>query len=691
MTRLASEPESAQSQYQLGIDIGGTFTDVALQDPTGGILTFKTPTRPDDPASGVSAALARLVDYGIPVEEIGYFVHGATIGLNSIIQRTGARTGLIVTRGFRDVLEFARLRLPIPYSFYSRRAEPLVPRERVLEVRERARYDGTIETALDDAEVARVVNAVAALAVDSVAICLLHSYITPAHELRLKHALAMADETLFVSCSCEIWPEIREYERALVTVMNAYVGPPTAAYLERLEEVLHGHNTNVRPYLTRSNGGIMTADVGRDEAVHLLLSGPASGVIGAAKVAADAGLQDVITFDMGGTSADIAVVEGGRVAYSGDERVAEFPVVVPSVAISSIGAGGGSIAMVDAAGVLKVGPASAGAEPGPACYGLGGRDATVTDAFLTCGYLDPHGFAGKDELDVSAANRVMRDLGRELGRPATAAGDGVLAVALANMYGEITSILERRGIDPRDFVLVAFGGAGPLVACMLAEEIFVPTVLFPPSPGTLCAFGALNADVMSDFVHTVNWRPPHVADDTIGLAVRTLTDRATAWLVREAPPVADSEVLLSADVRYVGQSYELAVPLPASPVVTGLLANVVSEFHVAHQKLFGQSDHQAPVEIISLRARAVGRLPSKSPAIVSGGVSGERREERLIRVRGQVISAGVYDRATLSPGNTLEGPAIVQQPDTTLLLCPGWSATMDDLGNMIAKHGVSAP
>ena len=685
-----SNPAVAPKQLQLGIDIGGTFTDVALQHPTGAVHTFKTPTRPDDPALGVSAALTRLVDYGVAPEDIGYFVHGTTIGLNSVLQRTGAKTALIVTRGFRDLLELARLRLPIPYSFYSRRPEPLVPRERVLEVRERVRHDGTVETALDDAEVARIVSRVAALHVDSVAICLLHSYIVPAHELQLKRALAMADEGLFISSSGEIWPEIREYERALVTVMNAYVGPPTAAYLERLEETLHRHNADVRPYLTRSNGGIMTADVGRDEAVHLLLSGPASGVIGAAKVAAEAGLEDVITFDMGGTSADIAVVEAGEVAYSGDERVAGFPVVVPSVAISSIGAGGGSIAAVDAAGVLKVGPASAGAEPGPACYGLGGRYATVTDAFLTCGYLDPHGFAGRDELDVSAANHVMDELGRELGRPPAAAADGILAVALANMYGEITSVLERRGIDPRDFVLVAFGGAGPLVACLLAEEISVPTVLFPPSPGTLCAFGALRADVMSDFVHTVNWRLPHVDHDRIGGALEMLTARATAWLAREAPPVADSEVRVSADVRYVGQSYEIAVPLPEPPVVDELLTSVVAEFHAAHEKLFGQSDHQAPVEIISLRARAVGRLPSTPPAPVSGGGPAEQKGERMIRVRGRVTSAGLYDRASLSVGDILEGPAIVQQPDTTLLLCTGWSATMDDLGNLIAKHGESA-
>lgn len=678
-------------RLELGIDIGGTFTDLVLCDASGPIVSFKTPTRPHDPAAGVSDAITGLADHGVHASEISYFVHGATIGVNSIIQRSGARTALLATEGFRDVLELGRLRLPVPYSFHSRRPDPLVPRERVVTVRERTRNDGTIETALEEGEIGRVLDAVDDLDVESVAVCLLHSYAQPAHERLLAQALRRRRPDLFVTCSSEIWPAIREYERALVTVMNAYVGPPIASYLERLVHALDAHGVAVRPYLTRSNGGIMTAEVAREEAVHLLLSGPASGVIGAARVGGQAGFADLITFDMGGTSADIAIVEAGRVAYSTSEHVGDFPVTIPAVAISSIGAGGGSIAAVDAAGVLKVGPASAGAEPGPACYGLGGEQATVTDAFLACGYLDPHAFAGKTALDVAAAERALADIGAKLGRSVPETADGILQVALANMYGEVAAILERRGIDPREFAILAFGGAGPVVACMLADELGVATVVFPPAPGTLCAFGALTADAISDFIHTVNWRSADAARNAFISTMKQLRWQAEEWLGRQAPPGAIRDIQMSADLRYIGQSYEIEIGLPEPlPGPEELWDVLVKEFNAAHDKLFGQSDSTAPIEVTNVRARAIGRMPVRGTALVTSAPSMTTAVERVIRLGGNPVTAAIIDRAGLAPDDCLHGPLILRQADTTVVLPIGWSARLDPLGNLLARRGDDA-
>ena len=619
-------------------------------------------------------------------ERIDSFVHGTTIALNSVIQRTGARTALVVTKGFRDLLELGRLRLPSPFSFYSRRPEPLIPREAVVTARERLRYDGSVQQSLTDAEVDRVVDAVDALDVECVAICLLHAYVNPAHEQRLAEALAQRLPGLSVSLSTTVWPEIREYERALVTVLNAYVRPPVERYVDRLHSILEDAGVRCPPYLTRSNGGVMRASTAREEAVQMLLSGPAAGVIGATDLARRAGVDDLITFDMGGTSADISVVEGGDVGYSRDEHIGDFTVVVPAVAISSIGAGGGSIAAVDSTGVLKVGPASAGADPGPACYGLGGLEPTVTDAFLLSGYLDADGFAGKHALDVDAARAATTGLANALGRTIEQTASAIIEVALANMYTDFSATIERRGIDPRDFTLVAFGGAGPVVACLLAEEVNVARVLFPPAPGTLCALGALKADIMADFVRTANWRVAELHPDTLRSALAELRDRASSWLDREAPGDAEPLVSMSADMRYVGQSYELDVAISGDD---DDVAALEVAFHGAHERAFSHSDAGAATEVVNVRARATARLPrplEPVPAVAPRGEPPARlRREALFR--GAAEDAAIYMRSDLDPGHRLVGPAIVWQADTTVVLPGGWSASVDAFGNVVAERG----
>jgi N-methylhydantoinase A len=681
---IATEP-GGEKRYQLGIDIGGTFTDLSLLDRrTGQQTSLKTPTVPADPTQGVATGIALLTEQGILPSEIGYFVHGTTIGVNAVIQRSGARIALLVTEGFRDVLEMARLRLPTPWDFYGQRPSPLLPRELVIPVRERMRYGGFVETSLTDVEIERVISKLTRLEVEGVAICLLHAYANPAHELALKTALEQRAPHLFVSCSAEIWPQMREYERALVTVMNAYIRPPLVRYLSALEGTLQELGIPARPYLTRSNGGIMTAVAAREHPVQTLLSGPASGVIGAAGAATRAGFADLISFDMGGTSADIALVTDGQIEFSREAHVGDFPLFLPVVGVSSIGAGGGSIAWLDGAGVLKVGPQSAGADPGPACYGLGGEEPTLSDAFLLCGYLNPVRFAGKARLDEAAASVAMDRLAGQLalGIPETARG--VIRVALATMFAEFSAVLERRGIDPRDFTLVAFGGAGPVVACLLAEEVKISRVLVPPAPGTLAALGARHADVAADLIRTVHWRLDQPLPPLVLRAMNDLQARATTWLEQEAPTVGRTELRWAADMRYVGQSYEIETSVTDGWLRGGMGWDLADAFHEAHQRIFNHADLDARVEMVNLRVRAVGLIPvhaEREPQMRIGEADASGR--RPIAIKGGWHDADVYQRDALGRDQRIAGPAIVEQPDTTTIIPTGWVATVDRFGNLI--------
>jgi N-methylhydantoinase A len=681
-----------QSQtYHLGIDIGGTFTDLSLRDPgTGQILGLKTPTIPADPAQGVANGLRLLAEQGIPADRIAYFVHGTTIGVNAIIQRSGAPVALLVTEGFRDVLELARLRLPTPWDFYGQRPRPLIPREHVVPVRERILAGGDVLRALDADEIDRVVAEVAALPVEGVAICLLHAYENPVHELAIRDALAERLPDRFVSCSADVWPQVREYERSLVTAMNAYSRPVMVRYLDALESTLAVAGIATRPYLTRSNGGIMTTTAAKVHPVQTLLSGPASGVIGARSVAAAAGFPDVITFDMGGTSADVAIITGGDVEFSREAVIGEFPVFMPVVGVASIGAGGGSVAWLDSANVLKVGPRSAGADPGPSCYGLGGTEPTLTDAFLLSGFLNPGRFAGKAALDADAARVAMARLAEHSSHlTPDAVPRAVVRVALANMYTEFSAVLEQRGIDPRDYTLLAFGGAGPVLACLLAEEINVRRVLVPPSPGTLCALGALDAEVMSDFIRTVHWRLDEAPGPAVFRAAAELASQGETWLATEAPTVADPTYRWSADMRYVGQSHEIETAVEIDWLLAGEAGPVAARFHDAHRALFNLADPAAPVEMINLRVRAAGSLhePRARAHEAVARVAAAPIAMRKIDVHGGSHPAAVYERALLASGQVLSGPSIVEQADSTVVVPPGWDATVDAYGNLVIVQG----
>jgi len=672
-------------RYWLGIDIGGTFTDFTLFDRTTRFVTgVKVASTPPDFAAAVEHGLEQLAgEHAIDPAEIEVVVHGTTIAVNTLIQRTGARLGLLVTEGFRDVLEIQRLRLPNPLDMNGRRPVPLIPRERVAEVRERLRADGGVDTALDEAGVATAARGLSSRGVEGLVISLLHSYRDPAHERRARAAAEAAAPGVSVSTSHEVWPEAREYERTALAVVDAYVQPKVRGYLRGFATALTRRGVPAAPHVTKSNGGIMPVAAAHRQTVATLLSGPASGVIGAAYVAAAAGLGDLITLDVGGTSADIAVVEKGRPRSSTSEHIGGIPVMMPVIGVTAIGAGGGSVAWVDEVGVPKVGPQSTGAHPGPACYGRGGTECTLTDAFVVSGFLDPPRFlGGRMPLSPSLAEEALGRYAGRLGMSLHEAAESVVRVAISNMYAAFTRIISRAGIDPREFTLVAFGGAGPLVGALLAREVGIPAVFVPRAPGTLCALGAITADVINDAVRTVHRRLDALDPDVLASERRALEGELQEWVAEHGTGLEDVSFRHGADMRYVGQSYEIEVPVDPGWLDDGEVAKLLAAFHRAHERVFGHADPRAPVEVINLRVQLRGRRPRVPLVEVAAGTGAMPTRRRLIWLDGRAVEAHVCERASLGAGDRLLGPAIVEQPDTTVLVPVGHVADVDRFGNL---------
>jgi N-methylhydantoinase A len=677
-------------RYRLGIDIGGTFTDFSLLDETTGELSgFKSPTVPDDPGRGVIEGLRALVaERGLDPGDIGYLVHGTTIAINTVIQRNGAKLGLLVTAGFGDVLEIQRLRLSSPVNFTATRPAPLIPRYRVGEVTERILADGTVDATLDRDELVReATRLIEREGAEALVVSFINAYRTPAHEAEARKVLAERFPRIHVTCSHEIWPQIREYERTMVAILSAYVRPRVDRYLERLERELAGVGVRVPLYITKSNGGVTTARDARQATAETMLSGPASGVIGATSVCVRAGYRNLITFDMGGTSADIALVRDGQPVYSTDETVGDFPIVMPVVGVSSIGAGGGSIAWLDSVGVLKVGPRSAGADPGPACYGRGGTEPALSDAFLICGFLNPENFVGgRLRLHPDRAAAALRPLGEALGLDVDATAEAVIEVATSNMYVAFSNVLARHGLDPRDFALVAFGGAGPVEACFLAEEFHIPRVIVPPSPGTLCAQGAMTADVKSDYVKTIHRRLSTTSGKQLAAECAELSARARRWLAEEAPAVSSSVLAHSADLRYVGQAFQVEVPIDAAWLEDATTDRLRAAFHDRHERLYAHADRAADVELIDLRATITGATPKPElKPVPTGHGPATPAGRRPIHYRKQRHDAAVYHRRDLRAGQHLDGPAVVEQDDTTTLVPAGFRGTVDAYGNLVIE------
>ncbi len=658
---------SAPAQTRIGVDVGGTFTDlVALVD--GELVTAKVPSTTDDQSRGV---LNALEETGIDLGDGVALAHGMTVATNALLERRGARTALVTTEGFRDLLEISRQNRPSMYDLTEDRPAALVPRELRFTVRERMGPNGIL-TPLDAKSVAAVVQAVRDADVEAVAVCLLFSFMYPEHERRVGAALRKALPDVHVSLSSEVLPEFREFERCSTVAADAYLAPRLSAYLRGLAGLLAEAGLD-EPLVMQSSGGVIDIDGAIERPAGCILSGPAGGVVGAAYVADASGYENLLTFDMGGTSTDVAPVVAGRVQITTESIVAGVPVKLPMVDVHTVSAGGGSIAWVDEGGALRVGPRSAGANPGPACYGTGGREPTVTDADLALGYLSNDAvFGGEVVVRRDLAEQALARLGQELGLTTHEAALGIAQVADAEMVRALRVISVERGLDPREFVLVAFGGAGPLHACRLAEELGISTVVVPRACGVLSALGLTISDLRRDYVRPLLTTLPLEEKTGIEEVFADLEARAA----RELEPEALERL---ADLRYQGQSFELTVPASS-------LDHLSDAFHAAHEQRYGFQIADETIELVNVRL--VATLTVARQRLRELGTPGRRRSERRRRANfeGQWVEVEVLERDNLGLGSTLAGPAIVEFDEATCLVRPGWTGTVDDAGSLLLSR-----
>ena len=667
----------------LGIDVGGTFTDLVLYDgATGRIRLEKTPSTPHDHAEGMMTGIGRLaVDLG-RVERIA---HGTTVATNTALERSGARTAVVTTRGFRDVLEVGRGNRIVLYDIKATRPPALVPRRLRLEVDERTLFDGTVLRAVAPADLARVVEALRAAAVEAVAVCYLHAYANDDNERRTGEAIAAALPDVFVATSSEVLPEYREYERFATTVLNAYVAPRVRRYLTSVGARLSAQGYRRPLAVMTSNGGTLPAERVVEFPVHSMLSGPAAGVIGAAHVGHASGYADLVTYDMGGTSTDVCLVRDGRFAMTTEGRVGALPNRVLQIEINSIGAGGGSIAWLGSGKFLNVGPQSAGAAPGPACYGRGGTEATVTDANVALGRLGTgKPLGGEIRLDPDRARAAVGRLAGDLGIDEARLADGIVTLAVLKMTGAIKEISIMRGHDPRAFALFAYGGAGPLHAAFIAAELGMARVIVPPLPGNFSAFGLLVADVRHDEVRTRVARTADVPFAELQRLFGELTARARARLEKDGFAPAAMRFEASLDMRYVGQAFELPVPFTDALVS---MTDVDRAFQTAYETRYAHATAD-PVEIVTLRVSGygTGAKPSLPRAPDTGSVPSARIDERPVLFDAVPVATTVYARELLPAGGVLTGPALVEEPGTTTVVPPGVRAAVDPHANLVLER-----
>jgi N-methylhydantoinase A len=678
----------------VGVDIGGTFTDFMLYDTeSGGVHVHKVPSTPAEPEQAMVTGLSELcAGAGLAPSDVTGVFHGTTVATNAVLQHEGAVAGMITTRGFRDIVHIGRHQRPLHYSVMQDipwQAKPFVRRRHRKVVTERiVPPTGEVLTPLDEDEVRAAARELREEGVEAVAVCFLFSYLNPEHERRAAAIVREEMPDAFVTTSADIFPQFREFERFTTATMSAFVGPTTGNYLDRLATSLQSEGVEGELHVMMSSGGVASVHTAAERPVTLLLSGPAAGILGGQWAGALAGRRRLITFDMGGTSADIGIVteDGVSEASARDTWVGGYPLLVPMLDVHAIGAGGGSIAYVDEGGAFRVGPRSAGASPGPACYGYGGQEPTISDAHIVLGRLDPERFlGGRMKLDRDAAVEAVQKLADQLGLGLLEAAEGILTIANSNMARAIRSRTIEKGHDPREFALVAFGGAGPLHAAEVADSLEIPEVLVPPHPGITSAGGLLTSDLKYDQMRTVFQLQGNVDDERLNRELDELEAELRVWLERDGVPAGDVEVIRALDCRYVGQGYELRVTLADGPFTEQAL----DQFHVLHEREYG-SAYGDPIEIVNARVTAIGRRPAlESPPVSSGSLQealmGEN--EGVFRVDGslQALQTHFYDRSLLPLDEAIPGPAVVFHPDTTTVVPPGWNATADASGNLILK------
>jgi N-methylhydantoinase A len=682
------------ARHALGLDVGGTFTDVVLVDlDNGGVRITKTTSVPGDPAQGFFDGVDGILgESGVDVASLDLVLHGSTVATNAVLEGKWARTGMLVTDGFKYVLEIGRAEVPRKENLYAwvKPARPVPPR-RIFEVPERVRVDGSVESGLDEAACRDAARSLSALGVESVAIMFLHGYANPDHEQRAAAIVREELPEVEIAISSEVLPVFREFERGIATVLNAGVQPRVGRYIAKLRDGLEARGIGAPLLIMKSNGGVFTPAQAARQSIDMALSGPAAGATGAASVSSEAGFERVITIDMGGTSADVCLIRDATPAITMDGEIAGFPLSIPMVDIHTIGAGGGSIAQVTSIGGLHVGPESAGADPGPACYGKGGTRPTVTDANLVLGRIPPHLLYGRIAIDTDRARAAIEaQVAEPLGLDVVQAALGIIALVNNNMVGALKVVSVERGHDPADFALCALGGAGPVHAGELMEQLGAARALVPRYPGILCAIGLLTTDQRYDFVRTCVQRAGAVDVGRVAGTYQELEDEAHRRLEAERVAVENRRLERAADLRYERQGVEITVPFAADAVDEATVDALIERFHETHERLYTFSDRDAPVEIINLRVGATGLIPHppmEQLASAGAGSSAPVAEEReVVLGTTEPVTVPVYRREALQAGHRIEGPGVVDQLDTTTLILAGHQVQVDGYGNLIMQR-----
>jgi N-methylhydantoinase A len=679
---------TAEMRFRIGIDTGGTFTDiVAVDEDSGEVYSTKTPSTPDDPSRALLEGVRKVLA-GLQGSPSGIY-HGTTVATNALLEERFTSLGLITTRGFRHVLEIARQSVPSGYgnSYFWVKPERIVPLHRVKEVEGRLSFRGEEIRPFGEEEARAVACWFRDRGIRSIGVCFIHAYANPAHERRMREILAEEHPEATVSISSDVLPEYREYERTVTTLVDAFVKPEVQAYVERAEEKVRSLDGTLPFLIMQSNGGVLSPAQVAGRPISTLLSGPAAGALGASLLAGKAGFPDVLTVDAGGTSTDICVVEGGVPHVTTEGSVGRFPVKVPMIDIITIGTGGGSIAWVDPSGSLRVGPKSAGASPGPMCYGRGGDEPALTDANLLLGRLPAHLLGGEVPLDVERARFGLERLGERVGLSAEALAAGVLEIADWNQVNAIRQVTVRKGLDPRSYAMVAFGGSGPLQAGRVAQLLGLPHTIIPPNPGNISAYGLLAVDLKMDYVATAVQREDRFDPTALQGVCERLEAEAERNLTAEGISAERQRLERSVDIRYFGEAYEIRIDVPSGSISATTLNNAVDRFHTAHEALYGYSYRDTQLtEIVNVRVTGIGMIDKPNlTERPSEGKQSEPTDFRQIYFDGRYRMTPIYDRVQLGSGERITGPAIVEEYGSTTVLQPNQDAHVDQFANLLVR------
>lgn len=677
--------------YMIGVDVGGTFTDFSVfNQETGELFNYKDSSTPADPSRAIVKGVQDVLEIKKAApEEVSYLAHGTTVGTNALIEKKGCRLGLITTKGFKDLMEIGTQRRPSLYNLQAQKPYPLVPSGLNCTVTERIRYDGSVETPLDENETREVVRYLKAQGVTAIAVCTLFSFINPVHEERIEEIIHEEFPEAYVTISSKLAPEFREFSRMSTTVMNSYLGPVMEKYVNNFRDSIAKLGIQVEPYVTQSNGSIISIKETIDCPIKTALSGPSAGVIAAAYIGKQCEADKIITFDMGGTSADISLIENYTPQVSNERYVEGYPARIPMINIITIGAGGGSIAKIDEGGALKVGPKSAGATPGPACYMRGGENPCVTDANIVLGKLNQKKIlGGRMDVDIELAkNAVKTKICDKSNLDMKRAANGIITVVNSNMVRAIRSVSVEKGYDVREFSLMAFGGAGPLHACEVAKELGMKEVLIPPHPGTLCSLGLLLADTKFDLSRTKIMNGEAGNLDDINEQFDNMVEQGTGLLDKEGVPSDRRYFEFAVDMRYQRQNFEISIPVPAGKMTEETLKKALADFHAEHKRSYGYCKEDAIVQFVSYRVSAIGVIDK--PDLKAAELHRRHRFLEPIEVRqvlfqnsDEYVETPVYLRDKFVPGQSIPGPCICEQMDTTLVVPKGWVIHVDGYHNL---------